>query len=56
MKKIFTLCLLTSTILFSACKKNDGKKEEEVIPTLRTNFNYATIDTTSYVKNFVDIS
>lgn len=56
MKKIFTLCLLTSTILFSACKKNDGKKEEEVIPTLRTNLNYATIDTTTYVKNFVDMA
>jgi len=56
MKKIFILCLLASTILFSACKKNDGKKEEEVIPSLRKNLNYATIDTNTYAKNFLDMA
>jgi hypothetical protein len=54
MKKIFTLCLLSATI-FSSCKKDDGK-EEVVTPTLRTNLNYATIDTSTYAKNFVDMA
>ena len=54
MKKIFALCLLVSTILFSACKKDDNK-EEVVIPTLRAGIYYATIDTSTYAKNFVDL-
>ena len=55
MKKIFTLCFFATTILLSACKKDDDK-EEVVIPTLRPNLNYTTIDTTTYAKNFVDMA
>ena len=55
MKKIITLSFLATIILFSACKKDDDK-EQVVIPTLRKGIYYATIDTSTYAKNFVDMA